>query len=223
MLLSFREQFKGAASELRQQIAEGKTEDAGRLAHSLKGVAATLEAKELATAAANIEQAIREGVMESLEGLIGTMAATLDPAVAAAGSLDRRIAPPPPTSTTSSGKPDMCILLVDDQAGYLDLLKDAFGSRNEVLYASDGVAALKFAAARVPDLILLDVMMDGIDGYEVFSRLKADPVTSNIPVIFLTGLGSVAEETKGPDDGSLRLCNQAHQSSGCPHAGDSPD
>ena len=197
MLLSFREQFKGAASELRQQIAEGKTEDAGRLAHSLKGVAATLEAKELATAAANIEQAIREGVMESLEGLIGTMAATLDPAVAAAGSLDRRIAPPPPTSTTSSGKPDMCILLVDDQAGYLDLLKDAFGSRNEVLYASDGVAALKFAAARVPDLILLDVMMDGIDGYEVFSRLKADPVTSNIPVIFLTGLGSVAEETKG--------------------------
>ena len=91
----------------------------------------------------------------------------------------------------------MCILLVDDQSGYLDLLKDVFGSRNQVLYASDGVAALKLAADRVPDLILLDVMMDGIDGYEVFNRLKADPVTSNIPVIFLTGLGSVAEETKG--------------------------
>jgi two-component system sensor histidine kinase/response regulator len=197
MLLSFREQFKGAASELRQQIADGKTEEASRLAHSLKGVAATLEAKELATAAANIEQAIREGVMEGLEGMIGTMAATLDPAVAAAGSLDRRIALPSPTSTTSSGKPDMCILLVDDQAGYLDLLKDAFGSRNQVLYASDGVAALKLAADRVPDLILLDVMMDGIDGYEVFSRLKANPVTRDIPVIFLTGLGSVAEETKG--------------------------
>jgi PAS domain S-box-containing protein len=197
MLLSFREQYKGAASELRQQIADGKTEEAGRLAHSLKGVAATLEAKELAAAAANIEQAIREGMLEDLEGLIGTMAAALDPAVAATGSLDRRIAPSTPTFTTSSGKPDTCILLVDDQAGYLDLLKDVFGSRTEILYASDGVAALKFAAARVPDLILLDVMMDGIDGYEVFSRLKADPVTSNIPVIFLTGLGSVAEETKG--------------------------
>ncbi len=49
----------------------------------------------------------------------------------------------------------------------------------------------------MPDLILLDVMMAGIDGYEVFSRLKADPVTRDIPVIFLTGLGSVAEETKG--------------------------
>ena len=91
----------------------------------------------------------------------------------------------------------MCILLVDDQSGYLDLLKDAFGSHTEVLYANDGLAALRIAAARVPDLILLDVMMAGIDGYEVFSRLKADPVTSNIPVIFLTGLGSVAEETKG--------------------------
>jgi two-component system sensor histidine kinase/response regulator len=91
----------------------------------------------------------------------------------------------------------MCILLVDDQSSYLDVLKDAFGSHTELLYARDGLAALKLAAARVPDLILLDVIMAGIDGYEVFNRLKADPVTSNIPVIFLTGLGSVAEETKG--------------------------
>jgi two-component system sensor histidine kinase/response regulator len=91
----------------------------------------------------------------------------------------------------------MCILLVDDQSSYVDLLKDAFGSHTELLYAKDGLAALKLAAARVPDLILLDVIMAGIDGYEVFNRLKADPVTSNIPVIFLTGLGSVAEETKG--------------------------
>ena len=49
----------------------------------------------------------------------------------------------------------------------------------------------------MPDLILLDVIMTGMDGYEVFRRLKADPITTNIPVIFLTGLGSVTEETKG--------------------------
>ena len=52
MLLSFRDQNKDAAGDLRAQIAAGKTEEAGRLAHTLKGVAATLEAKELASAAA---------------------------------------------------------------------------------------------------------------------------------------------------------------------------
>jgi two-component system, sensor histidine kinase and response regulator len=197
MLLSFREQFKSAPSELRQRIAEGKTEEAGRLAHSLKGVAAALEAKDLTNAAASIENAIREGRLEGLKALIETMETALEPAIAAAGSLDRRVAPSSSAPQDSSGKADMTILLVDDQSGYLDLLKDVFGSHTEVMYASDGLAALRIAAARVPDLILLDVMMAGLDGYEVFSRLKADPVTRDIPVIFLTGLGSVAEETKG--------------------------
>ena len=197
MLLSFREQYRSAASELRQQIAEGKTEEANRLAHSLKGVAATLEARDLADAAASIEHAIREGLMQGLSALIETMEATLDPAIAAAGSLDRRAAPPSSEPAASSIQPDTCILLVDDQAGYLDLLKDVFGSHTEVLYASDGLEALRIAASRVPDLILLDVMMAGMDGYEVFSRLQAEPSTSNIPVIFLTGLGGVADENKG--------------------------
>jgi two-component system sensor histidine kinase/response regulator len=195
MLLSFRDQYKGAAGELGQQIAEGKTDEAGRLAHSLKGVAATLEANELASAAANIEHALREGLMDGVEGLVKTMEGALKPAIAAAGTLDRRFAPPLPA--TPPEKADMCILLVDDQSSYVDVLKDAFGSHTELLYARDGLAALKLAAARVPDLILLDVIMAGIDGYEVFKRLKANPVTRNIPVIFLTGLGSVAEETKG--------------------------
>jgi two-component system sensor histidine kinase/response regulator len=195
MLLSFRDQYKNAAAELQQQIAEGKTEEASRLAHTLKGVAATLEAKELAATAANIEHALREGLMDGIEGLIKTMEGALKPAIAAAGTLDRRVARPSPA--TPAEKTDLCILLVDDQSTYLDLLRDAFGSHTELLYARDGLTALKIAAARVPDLILLDVIMAGIDGYEVLNRLKADPITSDIPVIFLTGLGSVAEETKG--------------------------
>ena len=195
MLLSFRDQYKDAAGELREQIAAGKTEEASRLAHTLKGVAATLEAKELTSTAANIEHALREGLMDGLEGLIKTMEGALKPAITAASTLDRRVAPASPAAAAE--KTDMCILLVDDQSVYLDLLRDAFGSHTELLYASDGLAALKIGAERVPDLILLDVIMAGIDGYEVFKRLKADPITSHIPVIFLTGLGSLAEETKG--------------------------
>jgi two-component system, sensor histidine kinase and response regulator len=196
MLLSFREQYRCAVSEVRQQIAEGKTEEANRLVHSLKGVAATLEAKELASAAATIEHAIRAGAMEDMDSLLETLETALKPAIAAAGCLDRRVGGEP-SGAAPPAKPDMRILLVDDQSGYLDLLKDVFGSHTEVLYASDGLNALRIATVSVPDLILLDVMMSGIDGYEVFNRLKAEPKTCNIPVIFLTGLGSVAEETKG--------------------------
>jgi signal transduction histidine kinase/HPt (histidine-containing phosphotransfer) domain-containing protein len=195
MLLSFLDQYKNAAGELRRQIAEGKTEEASRLAHTLKGVAATLEAKELASAAANIEHALHEGLMDGLEGLISAMEGALEPAITAAGTVDRRVARPSPA--TRPAKTGMCILLVDDQSTYLDVLKDAFGNHTELLYANDGVTALQLAAARVPDLILLDVIMTGMDGYEVFHRLKANPITSHVPVIFLTGLGSVAEETKG--------------------------
>jgi signal transduction histidine kinase/HPt (histidine-containing phosphotransfer) domain-containing protein len=195
MLLSFRDQYKRAPSELRRHIGEGKTEEASRLAHSLKGVAATLEANELASTATKIEHALRQGVEDALEGLIKKMESALNAAIVAAGTVERRVAPASPI--TAPGKTDMCILLVDDQSSYLELLKDAFGSHTEVLYARDGLDALKLAAARMPDLILLDVIMAEVDGYEVFNRLKADALTSNIPVIFLTGLGSVAEETKG--------------------------
>ncbi|MGC2404339.1 MAG: response regulator [Acidobacteriaceae bacterium] len=196
MMLSFRNQFESAPSELRQEITEGKTEEAGRLAHSLKGVAATLEAKDLAEAAASIEGAIRDGVTQGLETLIARMQELLEPAIAAAGTVDRR-APAPVAQDTQPTRAEMTILLVDDQSGYLDLLKDVFGSHTQVLYASDGPAALQIAGAKAPDLILLDVMMAGMDGYEVFDRLHANPLTRDVPVIFLTGLGSVAEETKG--------------------------
>jgi two-component system, sensor histidine kinase and response regulator len=202
MLLSFRDQFKSAASDLRKEIAEGKTEEAGRLAHSLKGVAATLEAKDLAEAAASIEHAIREGITQGLEALIARMQEALDPAITAADTVDRRTMPPSPAPDPQTCRTEMTILLVDDQSGYLDLLKDIFGSHAEVLYASDGPTALRIAAARVPDLILLDVMMAGMDGYEVFHHLHANGVTRDIPVIFLTGLGSVAEETKGLNMGA---------------------
>ncbi len=117
----------------------------------------------------------------------------------------------------------MCILLVDDQSSYVDLLKDAFGSHTELLYARDGLAALKLAAARVPDLILLDVIMAGIDGYEVFNRLKADPITSQHSRHFSHWPGECCRGNQGPGDGSLRLCDQAYQSGGGSYAGDSPD
>ena len=198
MMLGFRNQYATAAADLRGHLNKGRREDAERLAHSLKGVARTLETKELGDAAAAVEKALRAETAEDMGSLIERLEKALYPAIAAAASLDRRAAPP------SLGRPEagvgdagVCILVVDDESLYLDLLTSILGNDNEVLYASEGMAALRIIAARKPDVILLDVMMPGIDGYEVCKRLKAEPRSRDIPIIFLTSLGDVEDETKG--------------------------
>ncbi len=80
------------------------------------------------------------------------------------------------------------ILLVDDQPANLDLLCRLLELEGyDVLLAPNGQVALKSAARVIPDLILLDVTMPEMDGYEVCRRLKQDPTTEQIPVIFITG------------------------------------
>jgi len=79
------------------------------------------------------------------------------------------------------------ILVVDDTPRNLQLVAEVLAREGfEPALATDGPSALAFAAQEVPVLILLDVLMPGMDGYEVCRRLKADPVTQAIPVIFLT-------------------------------------
>jgi PleD family two-component response regulator len=96
-----------------------------------------------------------------------------------------------------------CILVVDDDTFNFDMMESAFDSDYEVLYAAEGMTALDIAASRKPDLILLDVMMPDLDGYEVCSRLKADKRTRDIPVIFVTGLGDMSAETRGLELGAV--------------------
>jgi CheY-like chemotaxis protein len=91
LMLGFRNLYENAGSELRDHIAKGRVEDAERLAHSLKSVAAMLEAKDLTVAASSIEQAFRTGRLEDLSSLIDTFEKALAPAIAAANSLDRKM------------------------------------------------------------------------------------------------------------------------------------
>lgn len=95
------------------------------------------------------------------------------------------------------------VLVVDDLPDNLELLSDLLLDRYRVRAASSGAKALAIArSAPQPDLILLDVMMPELDGYEVCRQLKADPATRNIPVIFLTARGEMAEEQRGFDLGA---------------------
>ncbi len=95
------------------------------------------------------------------------------------------------------------ILVVDDEVTVRSLLKDFFTPRGyEVITAADGKEGLALAANEVPDVILLDVMMPGMDGMEVCRRLKANERTAVIPVIMMTGVVGVALEATltAPDD-----------------------
>lgn len=81
------------------------------------------------------------------------------------------------------------VLIVDDVPDNLSVLHDALDeSGYTVLVATGGEAALQRAAQAVPDIVLLDAMMPGMDGFEVARRLKASPQTAHIPIIFMTGL-----------------------------------
>lgn len=95
------------------------------------------------------------------------------------------------------------ILIVDDIEANRRLLQAKLEAQyHSVLLASHGLQALEMARAHDPEIILLDVMMPGMDGYEVCRRLKADPVTSHIPVVMVTALSDAEDRVRGLDAGA---------------------
>jgi sigma-B regulation protein RsbU (phosphoserine phosphatase) len=100
--------------------------------------------------------------------------------------------------------PSSTILLVDDSPMNLQVLtRTLHGSGHRILAAKDGQAALQIARQARPDLMLLDVMMPGMDGFEVCRAIKAHPDTRDIVVIFLSALGEVSDKVSGLSLGAV--------------------
>jgi diguanylate cyclase (GGDEF)-like protein len=89
------------------------------------------------------------------------------------------------------------VLIVDDEPANVHSLAQALGGSYDLRFATDATRALELAASIAFDLILLDVVMPGMDGFEVLRRLKGDEATRNVPVIFVTSMGEVADEELG--------------------------
>lgn len=94
------------------------------------------------------------------------------------------------------------ILLVDDHPMNIDVLSAILEKDYNIKVANSGARALEIATEQ-PDLILLDIMMPDMDGYEVCRRLKSAPAISGIPVIFVTGLNEAEDEIKGLSLGAV--------------------
>ncbi len=95
------------------------------------------------------------------------------------------------------------ILIVDDEISNIEIMNAVLEDDYEVCFATSGQQALDTARAAQPDLVLLDVLMPGIDGFEVCRQLKADSLLADIPVIFTTGLGDTEDEMRGLSLGAI--------------------
>ncbi|MBI2080442.1 MAG: response regulator [candidate division NC10 bacterium] len=90
------------------------------------------------------------------------------------------------------------ILIVDDERFFAELLTECLAELGpDLLYARDGASALRQAKEQGPDLILLDLVMPGRDGFEVAKTLKQQPETREIPIIFLTGVSRAEHRVEG--------------------------
>jgi diguanylate cyclase (GGDEF)-like protein len=96
-----------------------------------------------------------------------------------------------------------CVLIVDDQPANVRLMAEALKGEYELRFATSGAAAIDAAASGGVDLILLDVVMPELDGFEVCRRLKSDDRTAQIPVIFVTAREDTEDETQGFDAGGV--------------------
>lgn len=93
------------------------------------------------------------------------------------------------------------ILIVDDDKSNRKILKDLLQDQAKIIFAKNGVQAIELAKKHLPDLILLDVVMPDLSGFEVIDVIKNTPETMNISVIFITGLANNDDEAKGFDLG----------------------
>ena len=93
------------------------------------------------------------------------------------------------------------ILAIDDQEDNRRILRDLLANAYEVLEAADGEEAVAMAEKHVPDLILMDIQLPGIDGYEATRRIKANPALTQIPVIAVTSYALSGDEEKAIEAG----------------------
>ena len=102
------------------------------------------------------------------------------------------------------GERKQTVLIVDDEPGNITILAELLGSEYNIRVATNGSRALEIAFSEdPPDLVLLDIILPGMDGYEVCQKLKTDFRTQNTPVIFLTGKTGEANELKGFEAGAV--------------------
>lgn len=95
------------------------------------------------------------------------------------------------------------VMVVDDTETNIDILVELLGEEYEIMVAMDGKECLEAVQVQTPDIFLLDVMMPGMDGYELCRKLKSNKLTKDIPVVFVTAKDAIDDKLDGYDAGGV--------------------
>jgi CheY-like chemotaxis protein len=182
--------------EITSALNAGDIKSAHRLAHTLNSNAAQLAETALQQAAVVVENRLKsENVvtpeqMRELKTELSAVIKRLKP------QITDEIIPVEPSNEEIGIKKNR-ILIVDDDAANIMELTYILKSQYKLYAAKDGESALHQAKKHLPDLIMLDIIMPGISGFEVLKELQNSEETANIPVIFITALSNSGDENKG--------------------------
>jgi len=213
LLSQFTQQYASLAAEFDSLLTTGRSPDAAQLAHSVRGVAANLGLDALATAASEAERQFSAPTRAGDAACLQSLTQALADALAVAASWQVSAAAATPAAPASVAPPDAPrILVVDDESINIAILTGALGNSYSIIPARSGQQALTLAVEQRPDLILLDVLMPGMDGYEVCRQLKASVDTRDIPVIFVTALSDGQAEAFGLELGAVDYLTKPVQS-----------
>jgi signal transduction histidine kinase/HPt (histidine-containing phosphotransfer) domain-containing protein len=200
-------------AQIREALNSNDIKTAHRLVHSLKSNAGYINEERLQKACAVVEKALKAtpseplndnmetdmNVIESeltsiLEKLSPFMSGSVTPVYSDDSS---------PNTTEADETAKNSILIVDDQITNITALKSILGKKYKIYVVIDSREAVKTAEQNMPDVILLDVVMPELDGYQIITELKKSKKAMNIPVIFITGLDDAVAEKKGLSLGAV--------------------
>ncbi len=174
------------------------------LAHNIKGSSANIGAILLCEAAKKLEDASRDEKPEIIiSELIDQFEAALNQVLESLKILDKTPEIMSLEKTDVDEIKDSLVLIVDDNSTNIDMLVGSLKGDYRLGIARNGFEAIDYAQEYLPDLILLDVIMPAMNGYDVCRRLKADYSTKPIPVIFITALTEADHKTRGFEVGGV--------------------
>jgi two-component system, cell cycle response regulator len=192
------------APELERRIRAALPADLAEIARTSLRLHEIAREREALVAAAAVELRAAAAMFLSSEGERARGAARLR---RLAEELERALGPalvrgpPPPATHRTGGRPR--ILVVDDEADARNVLRQLLELDHDVSTAPDGEIAVELARAEHPDLVLMDLFMPRLDGLQALERLRADPATADIPVIFVSGRGDDAMKARTLDLGAV--------------------
>ncbi|MDR3170395.1 MAG: diguanylate cyclase [Treponema sp.] len=206
LLETFQHEHDSDYQKLKDLLAEGAIQTAHRLIHTLKSSSALIGAKQLEQSAQVIETCLAEQssgngpdavsveAMETLEAELNSVLEVLHQTTPESNTaepvIEHEIA-------SDENHKKFTILVADDDNANVMILYRILSPEYTVLTAGSGESALKYAIEDQPDIILLDIILPDMNGFDVLIKLKENSLTKEIPVIIITGLNSEQDEEKG--------------------------